>query len=65
MARIRSWADGQIALIWGQPDPAEQVRLAQGLLHMGKGLLTLNPVSSDGFLLNKVALSGLCSLTFR
>ncbi|MBF9132719.1 cytochrome P450 [Plantactinospora sp. S1510] len=30
--RIRSWADGQIALIWGQPDPSEQVRLAQGLL---------------------------------
>ncbi|MGC5285005.1 cytochrome P450 [Micromonospora sp. DT231] len=32
VARIRSWADGQIALVWGQPDPAEQVRLAQGLL---------------------------------
>ncbi|MGQ5261386.1 cytochrome P450 [Micromonospora sp. ZYX-F-536] len=30
--RIRRWADGQIALVWGQPDPAEQVRLAQGLL---------------------------------
>ncbi|MEU7585575.1 cytochrome P450 [Micromonospora sp. NPDC049230] len=32
IARIRSWADGQIALLWGQPDEAEQVRLAQGLL---------------------------------
>ncbi|MFC8300732.1 cytochrome P450 [Micromonospora orduensis] len=32
IARIRRWADGQIALIWGQPDPAEQVRLARGLL---------------------------------
>ncbi|WP_405093368.1 cytochrome P450 [Micromonospora sp. NBC_01392] len=30
--RIRAWADGQIALIWGSPDPAEQVRLAGGLL---------------------------------
>jgi cytochrome P450 len=30
--RIRAWADGQIALVWGCPDPAEQVRLAQGLL---------------------------------
>jgi cytochrome P450 len=29
---IRRWADGQVALIWGQPDPDEQVRLAQGLL---------------------------------
>ncbi|MFF4880735.1 cytochrome P450 [Micromonospora sp. NPDC000668] len=32
IGRIRSWADGQIALIWGQPDPADQVRLAQDLL---------------------------------
>ncbi|MGC4747425.1 cytochrome P450 [Micromonospora sp. DT201] len=32
IGQVRSWADGQIALIWGQPDPAEQVRLAQGLL---------------------------------
>lgn len=30
--RIQRWADGQIALVWGQPDDAEQVRLAQGLL---------------------------------
>ena len=29
---IKSWSDGQIALVWGQPSPAEQVRLAQGLL---------------------------------
>ncbi|WFE54580.1 cytochrome P450 [Micromonospora sp. WMMD1155] len=32
IGRIRSWADGQIALVWGQPDPAEQVRLARDLL---------------------------------
>ncbi|MGC4856597.1 cytochrome P450 [Micromonospora sp. DT4] len=30
--RIRRWADGQVALIWGQPDPDEQVHLARGLL---------------------------------
>ncbi|MFF0317585.1 cytochrome P450 [Micromonospora sp. NPDC005252] len=30
--QIRRWADGQLALIWGQPDPQEQVRLARGLL---------------------------------
>ena len=29
---IKSWSDGQIALVWGQPEPAEQVRLARGLL---------------------------------
>ncbi|NES31614.1 cytochrome P450 [Micromonospora terminaliae] len=32
IARVRAWADGQIALVWGRPEPAEQVRLAQGLL---------------------------------
>ncbi|MDO3704486.1 cytochrome P450 [Micromonospora sp. C28SCA-DRY-2] len=32
IGRVRAWADGQIALIWGCPEPAEQVRLAQGLL---------------------------------
>jgi cytochrome P450 len=30
--RIRDWADGQIALVWGDPTPEEQVRLATGLL---------------------------------
>lgn len=30
--RIKGWADGQIALVWGQPNPDEQIRLAQGLL---------------------------------
>lgn len=30
--KIRRWADGQIALVWGCPSPEEQVRLAQGLL---------------------------------
>ncbi|MEJ3744672.1 cytochrome P450 [Actinomycetes bacterium KLBMP 9797] len=30
--QIKRWSDGQIALIWGRPSPAEQVRLAQGLL---------------------------------
>ncbi len=32
IGRVRAWADGQIALIWGEPDPSEQVRLARGLL---------------------------------
>ena len=35
------------------------VRIAQGLLHMGKGLLTLNPIHSHNFLVNNVALAGL------
>jgi 26S proteasome regulatory subunit N1 len=34
-----------------------QVRIAQGLVHMGKGLLTLNPYHSDRFLLSKFVLN--------
>uniref|UniRef100_A0A2P2M5D6 26S proteasome non-ATPase regulatory subunit 2 homolog n=3 Tax=Rhizophora mucronata TaxID=61149 RepID=A0A2P2M5D6_RHIMU len=35
------------------------VRIAQGLVHLGKGLLTLNPYHSDRFLLSPIALAGL------
>lgn len=35
------------------------VRIAQGLVHLGKGLLTLNPYHSDRFLLSPMALAGL------
>jgi len=33
------------------------IRVAQGLLHLGKGLLTLNPIHSDRMLINKPALA--------
>lgn len=35
------------------------VRIAQGLLHIGKGLLTLSPMYSDRLLLSSVGLAGL------
>ncbi|XP_050381394.1 26S proteasome non-ATPase regulatory subunit 2 homolog A isoform X2 [Argentina anserina] len=35
------------------------VRIAQGLVHLGKGLLTLNPYHSDRFLLSPAALGGI------
>ena len=38
------------------------VRIAQGLLHMGKGLLTINPFHSDRMLLNGPALGGVLVL---
>lgn len=38
------------------------VRIAQGLLHMGKGLITLNPVHSDRLLTNGPALGALLVL---
>ncbi|PHJ22004.1 26s proteasome regulatory subunit [Cystoisospora suis] len=36
------------------------IRLAQGLLYMGKGLLTINPLHSDRFLIHNVTLGCLC-----
>jgi 26S proteasome regulatory subunit N1 len=38
------------------------VRIAQGLLHMGKGLITINPFHSDRMLLNYPALGGVLIL---
>ena len=40
-------------------DPLLLVRMAQGLLYMGKGMLSLQPYYSERFLLNKVGMSGL------
>lgn len=38
------------------------VRIAQGLVHLGKGLLTLAPYHSDRFLLSPIALAGIITL---
>ncbi|GLT41032.1 hypothetical protein SLA2020_151230 [Shorea laevis] len=38
------------------------VRIAQGLIHLGKGLLTLNPYHSDRFLLSPIAFAGLITM---
>ncbi|KAK3134483.1 hypothetical protein QOZ80_6AG0549770 [Eleusine coracana subsp. coracana] len=38
------------------------VRIAQGLAHLGKGLLTLSPYHSDRFLLSPIALAGLVTV---
>ena len=39
------------------------VRIAQGLLHMGKGTLTLNPFHTDRQVLSRVAAAGLLTVT--
>jgi len=41
------------------PNNLFMVRIAQGLLHMGKGTLTINPYHSDRTILSPVAISGL------
>ncbi|KAF5481339.1 hypothetical protein F2P56_002000 [Juglans regia] len=38
------------------------VRIAQGLVHLGKGLLTLNPYHSERFLLCPTALAGIITM---
>ncbi|XP_047340824.1 26S proteasome non-ATPase regulatory subunit 2 homolog A [Impatiens glandulifera] len=38
------------------------VRIAQGLVHLGKGLLTLSPYHSERFLLSPTALAGIVTL---
>jgi len=38
------------------------VRLAQGLLYMGKGLVSLSPLNSDKFLLSNVSLCGILTV---
>jgi 26S proteasome regulatory subunit N1 len=44
-----------------EPNTLFVVRLAQGLTHMGKGLLTLNPIHADRNLVSPVAISGILS----
>ena len=41
------------------PDQLFVVRIAQGFVHMGKGLLGINPMHSDRFLQSNVSLAGL------
>jgi 26S proteasome regulatory subunit N1 len=40
------------------------IRIAQGLLHMGKGLLSVNPIHSNNFLLSPVGLAGVAVTIF-
>ncbi|PIA29494.1 hypothetical protein AQUCO_05900009v1 [Aquilegia coerulea] len=44
------------------PDLLFCVRIAQGFVHLGKGLLTLNPYHSERFLLSPTALAGIITL---
>lgn len=40
-------------------NPLMVLRISQGLLHLGKGLLTINPIHSHNSLMNNVGLAGL------
>ncbi|KAL2629531.1 hypothetical protein R1flu_014217 [Riccia fluitans] len=57
-ARIAGMLRNLSSYYYKDPSLLFCVRIAQGLVHMGKGLLTLNPYHSDRFLLSNVALAG-------
>ncbi|KAG5040169.1 hypothetical protein JHK82_012293 [Glycine max] len=52
MCRLSHDTDSEVAM----------VRIAQGLVHLGKGLLTLNSYHSDRFLLSPTTLAGLITM---
>jgi 26S proteasome regulatory subunit N1 len=46
------------------PNHLFAVRVAQGLLHMGKGTITLSPFYNDRMLLSPTAVGGLLTVLF-
>lgn len=53
----------QLAVYYAkEPNHLFLVRIAQGLLHMGKGLLTLIPFHSDNALMSNVSMAGLLTV---
>lgn len=60
-ARIAGMLRNLSSYYYKDPSVLFCVRIAQGLVHMGKGLLTLNPYHSDRFLLSNIALAGIIS----
>eukprot|EP00897_Mesotaenium_endlicherianum_P000523 jgi/Mesen1/10471/ME000083S09976 len=61
-ARIAGMLRNLSSYYYKDPSLLFCVRIGQGLVHLGKGLLTLNPYHSDRFLLSNVALAGLTAL---
>lgn len=46
------------------PDQLFVVRISQGLIHLGKGMLTLSPMHSNKFLFSNVSLAGLLTVLY-
>ena len=47
-----------------ETNPLFMVRIAQGLLHMGKGIITLDPVYSHKLLINNIGIAGILITLF-
>ncbi|GLC40481.1 hypothetical protein PLESTB_000708900 [Pleodorina starrii] len=63
-ARLAGLLRGLASYYYKEPTALFLVRLAQGLVHMGKGLLTINPYHTDRQLCSGVALAGVLSVLF-
>ena len=63
-ARLASQLRQLSSYYYKDPSLLFLVRVAQGLVHMGKGLLTLSPSHSDRSLHSNVALAGLITVAF-
>jgi len=63
-ARLASQLRQLSSYYYKEPSCLFLVRVAQGLVHMGKGLLSLSPSHSDRALLSNVALAGLIVVAF-
>ncbi|ANB11794.1 proteasome regulatory particle base subunit RPN1 [Sugiyamaella lignohabitans] len=54
----------QLAMYYSRdPDSLFMVRIAQGLIHLGKGTLTVNPFNTDRQILSRVSLAGLLTVS--
>lgn len=61
-ARLAGLLRGLGSYYYKEPTMLFLVRIAQGLVHMGKGLLTLNPYHTDNQLASGVALAGILAV---
>jgi len=61
-SRIAQMLRGLAAYHHKEPNHLFVVRIAQGLLHLGKGTITLKPYHSERLLMNPVALAGLIAV---
>ncbi|KAG2494897.1 hypothetical protein HYH03_006832 [Edaphochlamys debaryana] len=61
-ARLAGLLRGLASYYYKEPTALFLVRISQGLVHMGKGLMTLNPYHTDRQLCSGVALAGVLSV---
>ena len=63
-SRLAELLKQQAASYAREPDTLFMARIAQGLLQMGKGLLSIQPIHSDKFLVSNVGLAGILASVF-